>query len=89
MSSTTPEGHNTLGIPGSLYLRQKQSAERSANRALNKALPIRITGMSTHGSYSGHELSLPAVRAGADDHMKLPSRYMDELRYRDGRRVAV
>jgi hypothetical protein len=37
------------------------------------------------GSYDGHELKMAAVRQGADNHMKLPSRVGDSLFYRDGR----
>jgi hypothetical protein len=36
-------------------------------------------------TYDGAELRLSAVRVGADDHMKFPSRSGNELRYRDGR----
>jgi hypothetical protein len=35
-------------------------------------------------TYDGAELKLSAVRLGADDHMKFPSRNGNELRYRDG-----
>jgi len=35
-------------------------------------------------TYDGAELRLSAVRLGADDHMKFPSRNGNELRYRNG-----
>lgn len=41
------------------------------------------------GSYHPHELSAPAVRLGADDHMKHPSRRGNTLCYRDGREERV
>lgn len=37
------------------------------------------------GSYHPTELSAPAIRPGADDHMKYPSRSGNTLTYRDGR----
>jgi hypothetical protein len=82
-------GHNTQGIPGTLYQRQKQAAERAASRASNTKAPGRITSGTSKKTYSGAELSEPAVRQGADDHMALPSRHFDTLRYRDGREVSV
>ena len=41
------------------------------------------------GSYRPHELSAPAVRLGADDHMKHPSRKGSTLQYRDGRKEKI
>ena len=41
------------------------------------------------GSYHPHELSAPAVRLGADDHMKYPSRKGNTLQYRDGRKEKI
>ena len=41
------------------------------------------------GSYHPHELSAPAVRLGADDHMKYPSRKGSTLQYRDGRKEKI
>jgi len=41
------------------------------------------------GSYHPHELSAPAVRLGADDHMKHPSRKGSTLQYRDGRKEKI
>lgn len=38
-------------------------------------------------SYDPREgMSAPAIRPGADDHMKYPSRHGDTLLYRDGRK---
>jgi hypothetical protein len=36
-------------------------------------------------TYDGKELKVAAVRVGADDHMRFPSRVGNTLRYRDGR----
>ena len=41
------------------------------------------------GSYHPEELSAPAVRLGADDHMQYPSRRGSTLRYRDGSEAKV
>ena len=41
------------------------------------------------GSYHPTELSAPAVRLGADDHMKYPSRKGNTLQYRDGRKEKI
>ena len=41
------------------------------------------------GSYHPTELSAPAIRPGADDHMKYPSRNGNTLTYRDGRTEKV
>ena len=41
------------------------------------------------GSYHPEELSAPAVRLGADDHMQYPSRRGSTLCYRDGREEKV
>jgi len=41
------------------------------------------------GSYHPHELSAPATRPGADDHMQYPSRNGNTLTYRDGRTERV
>jgi len=41
------------------------------------------------GSYHPHELSAPATRPGADDHMQYPSRRGNTLCYRDGREERI
>ena len=47
------------------------------------------TYTSMEGSYHPEELSAPAVRLGADDHMQYPSRRGSTLCYRDGREEKV
>ena len=44
----------------------------------------RTTTPMKGGKYESRELTAPAVRIGADDHMKHPSRTNNILRYRDG-----
>lgn len=46
--------------------------------------PIRNSTRTLEAAYATPELTEPAVRAGADDHMGLPSRQGDLLVYRDG-----
>ena len=41
------------------------------------------------GVYLCPELSMPAVRPGADDHQEHPSRRNNKLIYKDGREVKV
>jgi hypothetical protein len=55
-----------------------------ARLAQVQATPIRTSTRTNQAHYSGAELAEPAVRAGADDHMGLPSRQGDLLVYRDG-----
>ena len=51
--------------------------------------PIRTSTRTLEAAYTTPELTEPAVRAGADDHMGLPSRSGDWLVYRDGSRQRV
>lgn len=44
-----------------------------------------MTTKKMSGVYHCPELSLPAVRPGADNHMEYPSRRGNTLYYRDGR----
>ena len=53
------------------------------------AVAQKRTHASMEGSYHPAELSEPAVRHGADDHMKYPSRNGNTLQYRDGREEKV
>ena len=41
------------------------------------------------GVYTCPELTMPAVRPGADDHQEHPSRRNNKLIYKDGREVKV
>lgn len=55
---------------------------------------LAVAQKRTHTSMDGDnyhpaELSAPAVRHGADDHMKCPSRNGNMLQYRDGREEKV
>jgi hypothetical protein len=53
-------------------------------RFVKKQLPKR-EAKYTYEVYQGKETRLPAVRVGADDHFKFPSRRFDGLYFRDGR----
>lgn len=91
MTKLIPVAHmanNDAGIPGAIYERIK--AQNIKIRGPKKtgtelATSLLICAGTSTGSYSGADLNTPAVRIGADDHQRLPSRYCDELRYRDGR----
>ena len=60
-----------------------------ARLAQVQAAPIRNSTRTNEAHYSGAELAEPAVRQGADDHMRLPSRRGDSLYYRGGLVVDV
>lgn len=49
------------------------------------ATAIRVTNTTTTGLYNGAEVCMPALRAGADDALQVPSRVGDRLHFRDGR----
>lgn len=68
------------------YARMAKRMRRAAPRAATTPM---ICAATTRGSYAGSELSAPAVRPGADDSLKLPSRIGNALHYRDGRVVAL
>ncbi len=78
-------------LPALAAERAKTFAAREAALARGECapLPTKITNSTALGTYSGHELSAPAVRMGADDHMTLPSRWFGTRSYRDGREVLV
>ena len=48
-----------------------------------------MTTNKMSGVYTCPELSMPAVRVGADDHNQHPSRRNNKLIYKDGREVKV
>lgn len=67
----------------------KKASKAPANGA---GLPVRahlVCNSAANGRYEGLELSAPAVRAGADDHMAHPSRYQDRRVYRSAARGCV
>jgi hypothetical protein len=75
-----PLVHTTVSlVPALVMERRKMFDDRL--RAL-QAAPVRNSTRTTQ-PYSGVELAEPAVRAGADDHMRLPSRRGDLLYYRN------
>lgn len=81
---------NGIGeVPALTLERAKMYAAREAALARGECspLPTRITNSTTKGRYVGHELSAPAVRRGADDHMALPSRWFGTRRYPNEREM--
>ena len=50
---------------------------------------ITVCNSTAKGRYNGHELSQPAVRAGADNSLALPSRIGNTLTYRSGQTSRV
>ena len=75
-----PLVHTTASlVPALVVERQRMFDDRL--RA-PQAAPVRNSTRTTQ-PYSGAELAEPAVRAGADDHMRLPSRRGDSLYYRN------
>jgi hypothetical protein len=71
-----------------LIVERRRMLEARLRLAQANPAPIR-TSTRVEDGYSCPELSEPAVRLGADDHIGLPSRRGDWLVYRDGREVRV
>ena len=82
-----PQVHTTASLVPALVVERRRMFEERL-RAV-QATPIRTSTRTNQAHYSGLELAAPAVRAGADDHMKLPSRRGDSLYYRGGLVVNV
>ena len=76
-------------IDGKSFEAIAQAKAKKASADLYKMARVRgfipVTNATATGSYTGHELTAPAVRPGADDHFQCPSRRADGLYYRDGR----
>jgi hypothetical protein len=68
-------------VPALILERRRMLHERM--RRMEAAEPVRNTNEPGH--YVSTELTGPAVRHGADNHMTLPSRVGQQLHYRDGR----
>ena len=81
-----PLGHTEASLVPALVVERRRMLDERLRAAQADGTPKHT---STHQvpHYSGVELAEPAVRAGADDHMGLPSRRGDCLYYRDGRAV--
>ena len=82
-----PLVHTTASLVPALVVERRRMYE--ARLAQVQAAPIRNSTRTNQAHYSGAELAEPAVRQGADDHMRLPSRRGDSLYYRDGLVVDV
>jgi len=84
-----PQVHSSAsGVPA-LVVERRRMLEARLKAVQADSTPIRNSTRTEKPHYSGLELAEPAVRAGADDHMGLPSRQGDLLVYRDGRVVAA
>lgn len=81
-----PLVHTEASLVPALVVERRRMLDERLRAVQADGTPERT---STHQvpHYSGVELAEPAVRAGADDHMGLPSRRGDCLYFRDGRAV--
>jgi hypothetical protein len=87
VSQAAPEAPQPALLPA-LIVERRRMLEARLRAVQADTTPIR-TSTRVEDGYSCPELSEPAVRLGADDHMRLPSRRGDWLVYRDGREVRV
>lgn len=78
-----PQIHNSQPslVPALILERRRMLHERM--RRLEEQAPV--VNSNEPGYYVSTELTGPAVRRGADNHMALPSRVGNQLHYRDGR----
>lgn len=65
--------------------RQLITQQREQLKAAKLASARRVGNATTTATYNGAEVCMPALRAGADDALQVPSRVNDRLYYRDGR----
>ena len=82
-----PEAPQPALLPA-LIVERRRMLEARLRLVQADTTPIR-TSTRVEDGYKCPELREPAVRLGADDHMRLPSRRGDWLVYRDGREVRV
>ena len=59
--------------------------QRRRFKKVSVATERRIGNATTQATYNGAEVCMPALRAGADDALQVPSRVGDRLHFRDGR----
>lgn len=79
----TPITQRTHRLPAAQH-RQLITQQRQQLKAA-KANTRRVGNATTTATYNGAEVCMPALRAGADDALQVPSRVNDRLHYRDGR----
>jgi len=84
-----PLVHTSASLVPALVVERRRMYEARLKAAQADTKPIRNSTRTEDKHYSGLELAEPAVRQGADDHMRLPSRRGDSLYYRDGLVVDV
>jgi hypothetical protein len=78
-----PLPHTSASLVPALLVERRRMYE--ARLAQVQAAPIRNSTRTNEAHYSGAELSTPAVRPGADDHLRLPSLRSDGRYFQDGR----
>jgi hypothetical protein len=84
------EKGDRLYLPGLVLEREREFKARQTRIAASMfSQPSRICAASAKGTYSGADLTAPATRPGADDHMEHPSRRGNTLVYRDGKEVGA
>ena len=74
-------------LPG-LVAEQKRMLDRRTY-GTQPAASGRITNSSTRGKYKGEVVDQSSMRHGANDFLQIPSRFNNDLRYRDGRKVML
>jgi hypothetical protein len=93
MRKKAPTGRKLKSLPSAVYVRTQHLslAESLAASRHSSALAtgLQVCNSNTSGRYLGVDLTSPAIRPGADAHKALPSRYMDQLIYRDRPGVAA
>lgn len=93
MSKKLPAHRKPKRLPCAVYVRTQHLsvAESLAASRYSSALAtsLQVCNSNTSGRYLGVDLAAPAIRPGADAHKVLPSRYMDQLIYRDGSGVVA
>ena len=84
-----PQTHTEASLVPALVVERRRMLEARLRAAQADTTPIRTSTRTEAPHYSGRELAEAAVRAGADDHMDLPSRRGDWLYYRDNTRKHI
>jgi len=84
-----PDGSYAATAKGIRTVANKFERAAAIEKVAAASMPITNRSGAIPGQYTGHELTAPAVRPGADDHFQHPSRRPDGLYYRDGRVEAL
>jgi hypothetical protein len=70
-------------LPGLVAEKKRMLAIRTYGS--QHAAPSRITNSSAKRNYEGEGIDQSSMRPGANDFLQVPSRFNDDLSYRDGR----